>query len=150
MKLFSTFVLGAMLAAGSSEAAIAQDVAAGAPFSEMQGMWYDMTHKVAVEVRGTTVTVREIDTPDVTINRNGWTPGTVIATYTGAKQEGDETFRLSGSCWSYGSNKMSDICFDNLMKYNRPGTKPYSRLRAASLTLWRKEKFTPAQWNARD
>ena len=126
-----------------SAAASAQD---NAPFNDLQGMWYDMSNKVAVEIVDRQVIVRELDTQNITINKQGWAVGTVIANYESARHEG-ETFWFSGQCW--GDNGLISTCFDNATHYDRPTAKHWA-IHLGPLTLWRRDHFSKADWSGRN
>jgi hypothetical protein len=143
MKHFRAALAATVLLSISSAAAAAE------PFDAIQGMWYDMNHKVAVELVDRKLIVREIDTKDITINKHNWMPGTVIAIYGDPKQD-RETFRFSGQCWDFASNTLVEPCLDNAVHFDRRGTKPFWAMHAAGLTLWRKEKFSKSDWSSRD
>lgn len=138
LRLFASALLALGTAASAS--------AAEAPFDDIQGMWYDMSHKVAVEVVERQVIVRELATENITINKQGWAPGTVIAVYSGAKPD-TETFWFSGQCWNSGA--LGNTCFDNAVHYNRPGAKHWA-IHLGPLTLFRRDHFSAADWKARD
>lgn len=142
----STALLASSLIAVASPSTAA---GLGEPFDSIQGMWYDMSHKVAVEVRGHELVIKELGTSNTTINKHGWVPGSVIAIYGSATQD-REMFRFSGQCWDFGGNVLVDSCLDNATHFNRPGIKPFWALHAAGLTLWRRDHFSPSDWSSRD
>ena len=134
------------LVASASLALSAAASAAEAPFDDIQGMWYDMSHKVTVEVVDGQAIVRELDTNNITINKQGWAPGTVVANWTSAKHDG-ETFWFSGQCWN--TDALGRTCFDNATHYDRPTAKHWA-IHLGPLTLFRKDHFSKADWASRD
>lgn len=116
------------------------------PFDDIQGMWYDMSHKVTVEVVDHQLIVRELATDNITINKQGWAVGTVIANYESARPD-RETFWFSGQCW--GDNGLDNTCFDNATHYDRPTAKHWA-IHLGPLTLWRRDHFSKEDWASRD
>jgi hypothetical protein len=119
------------------------------PLKELQGLWYDVNHNVTVEIRNNEVRIRDLGTKDVTVNLQHWTPGSLIASYSGAKQDRD-AWRFTGQCWNMASKTLLSPCLDVAAYFNRPGTKPHWMLTIAGLTLVRRDQFTPANWKGRD
>jgi hypothetical protein len=139
MKLH--WVLGACALGLAAPAAAAEE-----PFDSIQGKWYDMQHKVAVEIVDNKVIVRELATSNITINKQNWAVGTVIAAYSSARHEG-EIYWLSGQCWN--TDALGNICSDNAVHYDRPTAKHWA-IHLGPLTLWRRDHFEKADWAARD